>query len=49
MDSPDYDRTQRIKADIDALIHTMRLHHRVVERRIEGMGVHHSQIGRAHV
>ncbi|MBQ3304989.1 MAG: MarR family transcriptional regulator [Clostridia bacterium] len=43
MDSPDYDRTQRIKADIDALIHTMRLHHRVVERRIEGMGVHHSQ------
>ena len=43
MDSPDYDRTQRIKADIDALIHTMRLHHRVVERRIDGMGVHHSQ------
>ena len=43
MDSPDYDRTQRIKYDIDALIHTMRLHHRVVERRIDGMGVHHSQ------
>jgi len=43
VDSQDYDRTQRIKDDIDALIHTMRLHHRVVERRIDGMGVHHSQ------
>lgn len=43
MDSLDHDRTQRIKYDIDALIHTIRLHHRVVERRIDGMGVHHSQ------
>jgi len=43
VDSMDYDRGQRIKYDIDGLIHTMRLHHRVVERRIDGMGVHHSQ------
>jgi DNA-binding MarR family transcriptional regulator len=43
VDSLDHDRTQRIKYDIDALIHTIRLHHRVVERRIDGMGVHHSQ------
>ena len=41
MDSPI--RAQRIKDDIDVLIHTMRLHHRVVERRLDGMGVHHSQ------
>ena len=37
------DRAQQIREDIDALIHTMRLHHRVVERRIDGLGVHHSQ------
>jgi DNA-binding MarR family transcriptional regulator len=37
------ERTLLIKDDIDALIHTMRLHHRVVERRIDGLGVHHSQ------
>lgn len=43
MGSEEYERTQRIKDDIDALIHTMRLHHRVVERRIDGLGVHHSQ------
>ena len=28
---------------IDLLIHTMRQHHRIVERRIDGLGVHHSQ------
>lgn len=28
---------------IDLLIHAMRQHHRIVERRIEGLGVHHSQ------
>ena len=28
---------------IDVMIHTMRLHHRVVEKRVEGQGVHHSQ------
>ena len=43
MDSEKRDRTRQIKEDIDALIHTMRLHHRVVERRIDGLGVHHSQ------
>ena len=37
------ERTLLIKDDIDALIHTMRLHHRVVERRIDGLGIHHSQ------
>ena len=28
---------------IDRLVRTMRLHHRVVEKRIDGLGVHHSQ------
>ena len=37
------ERTARIRETIDALIHTMRLHHRIVEKRIEGLGVHHSQ------
>ena len=37
------DRAQQIKENIDALIHTMRLHHRIVEKRIDGLGVHHSQ------
>ena len=36
-------RTAQIRDAIDALIHTMRLHHRIVERRIDGLGVHHSQ------
>ena len=43
MGSKERERTLLIKDDIDALIHTMRLHHRVVERRIDGLGVHHSQ------
>ena len=43
MGSEERERTLLIKDDIDALIHTMRLHHRVVERRIDGLGVHHSQ------
>ena len=43
MDSDRRDRAQRIREDVDALIHTMRLHHRVVERRVDGLGVHHSQ------
>ena len=33
----------RRKQAIDALIRTMRHHHRVVEKRIDGLGVHHSQ------
>ena len=36
-------RGTRIRETIDALIHTMRLHHRIVEKRIDGLGVHHSQ------
>ena len=28
---------------VDLLIQTMRQHHRIVERRIDGLGVHHSQ------
>lgn len=34
---------ERVKENIDLLIHTMRLHHRIVEKRMEGMGVHHGQ------
>ena len=34
---------ERVKDNIDLLIHTMRLHHRIVEKRVEGMGVHHGQ------
>ena len=37
------ERALRIRDAIDALIHLMRLHHRIVERRIDGLGVHHSQ------
>ena len=37
------DRARQIKENIDVLIHTMRLHHRIVEKRIDGLGVHHSQ------
>ena len=36
-------RGTRIRETIDELIHTMRLHHRIVEKRIDGLGVHHSQ------
>ena len=32
-----------MRAAIDRLVRTMRLHHRVVEKRIDGLGVHHSQ------
>ena len=39
---------ERARADqehetIDVMIHTLRLHHRIVEKRIDGLGVHHSQ------
>ncbi len=37
------ERADQQRQTIDLLIHTMRLHHRVVERRIDGLGVHHSQ------
>ena len=36
-------RSERTHAAIDRLVRTMRLHHRVVEKRIDGLGVHHSQ------
>ena len=36
-------RALQIRETIDVLIHLMRLHHRIVERRIDGLGVHHSQ------
>ena len=34
---------ERVKDAIDLLIDTMRLHHRIVEKRVEGLGVHHGQ------
>ena len=37
------ERTETTRAAIDRLVRTMRLHHRVVEKRIDGLGVHHSQ------
>lgn len=36
-------RADRCKENIDVLLHVMRLHHRIVEKRIDGLGVHHSQ------
>ena len=36
-------RGELTRSAIDRLVRTMRLHHRVVERRIDGLGVHHSQ------
>ena len=43
MGSQTRERAERIHESIDALIRTMRLHHRIVEKRVDGMGVHHSQ------
>ena len=37
------EREQQLHETVDVLIHVMRLHHRIVERRIDGLGVHHSQ------
>ena len=42
-ETPESARMAQIRDSIDVLIRTRRLHHRVVERRIEGLGVHHSQ------
>lgn len=36
-------RDERIRGALDRLVRAMRLHHRVVEKRIDGLGVHHSQ------
>ena len=43
MDTLEGNRVALTRETIDGLIHTMRLHHRIVERRIDGLGVHHSQ------
>ena len=37
------ERTETTRAAIDRLVRTMRLHHRVVEKRIDGLGVHQRQ------
>lgn len=36
-------RTERTHAALDRMMRTMRLHHKVIEQRFEGLGVHHSQ------
>ena len=36
-------REARMRAAIGRLVCTQRLHHKVADRRLEGMGVHHSQ------
>ena len=36
-------RASRIHAALEMMIRTMRLHRRVIERRIDGLGVHQSQ------
>ena len=43
MDGQSAERSARIREAIEAMVRAMRLHRRVVERRIEGLGVHHSQ------
>ena len=43
MDGTERDRTRLVRESIDTFIRMMRLHHRIVERRVEGCGVHHSQ------
>lgn len=36
-------RSGSIHAAIDHLVRVMRLHHKVIERRVDGLGIHHSQ------
>ena len=36
-------RAERTHAAIDRLVRVMRLHHKVIEQRIDGLGIHHSQ------
>lgn len=43
MEAQERERNDQIRECIDALIRAMRLHHRIVEKRIDGLGVHHSQ------
>lgn len=37
------ERGAREREAIDVMLRAMRLHHRIVEKRIDGLGVHHSQ------
>ena len=45
MEIPDNNRAEMIRSAMGLVMHTMRLHHRIVEKRIEGLcgGIHHSQ------
>ena len=43
MQTQDRERIAQLREIIDLLLHSMRLHHRIVERRMECFGVHHSQ------
>lgn len=43
MEAQARERSDQIHESIDLLIHVMRQHHRIVEKRIDGLGVHHSQ------
>ena len=36
-------REERTHAATDRMIRIMRMHHRVIEKRIDGLGIHHSQ------
>ena len=42
---PEYgaQRDERTHAATDRMIRIMRMHHRIVEKRIDGLGIHHSQ------
>lgn len=43
MNAEERKREAQLRETIELLIHSMRLHHRIVEKRIDGLGVHHSQ------
>ena len=36
-------REEREHAAVDRMIRVMRMHHRIVDKRIDGLGIHHSQ------
>ncbi len=36
-------REDREHAAVDQMIRVMRMHHRIVDKRIDGLGIHHSQ------
>ena len=37
------DRKDRTHGAIDLMVRVMRAHHRVIEKRVDGLGIHHSQ------